>query len=48
MNNNNQDDIEMLHNLDYLNKANYINLNNNQNDKKINQQLLLILQKQLN
>ncbi len=34
MNNNNQDDIEMLHNLDYLNKANYINLNNNQNDKK--------------
>ena len=31
---NNQDDIEMLHNLDYLNKANYINLNNNQNDKK--------------
>ena len=39
--NNNQDDIEMLHKLDYLNKANYINLNNNQNDKK-NQSTIVV------
>ncbi len=39
--NNNQDDIEMLNNLDYLNKDNYINLNNNQNDKK-NQSTIVV------